>query len=137
MKCFVYGSLRVGDYNADRFGPPGEVRLATAKGALYHVSPYTRVYPVAKFDEEGIIIGEVRDFPAQEWKNIVYMEEGAGYKLWPVVVAYEDGTFEAVVGWHYIRRPLGPLVESGDWLADRDRVWDDEWDEEEDEALDG
>ena len=116
VRVFVYGTLREGAYNNLRVGRSNEFRAATTTGRIYHVDPHGYAYPVAKFDEEGTIVGEVHEFDERRWNYIVVMEEGAGYRAVPVIVTYDDGETEEVLGWQYIHSPRGPLIESGDWF---------------------
>lgn len=118
FRCFVYGTLRSGDYNHERVGGSADHKSATAKGRIYHAYPNHRVYPVANFDEDGVIVGEVHEFSPETWGHIVYMEVGAGYSLRRIEVTYSDGTTEAVFAWHYDRPPGGIRIESGDWFGD-------------------
>jgi gamma-glutamylcyclotransferase (GGCT)/AIG2-like uncharacterized protein YtfP len=130
IKCFVYGTLRRGDYNHARTGGKhdDDIKMATAQGAIYHLGPWSRLYPVSKFDEEGTIIGEVHEFSTHRWAQICSMEQGAGYELRVVEATYEDGSTEHVYAWHYRRPPGGPRIMSGDWF---DRSFDPD-DEDED-----
>jgi gamma-glutamylcyclotransferase (GGCT)/AIG2-like uncharacterized protein YtfP len=117
MRCFVYGSLRPGDYNHERVGGSTDARPATTKGQLYDSG---HGYPLAKLDEEGTIVGDVVYFGPEAWKDIVDMEEGAGYVMQEVTVTFTDDDSSATIpAWHY-ERDIEPdwqdPVSSGDWF---------------------
>lgn len=119
VRCFVYGTLRPGDYNHGRVGGTvGEARSASANGQMFHAYPGGRSYPVAKFDLQGIIQGDVVEFEPREWLSVVSMEEGAGYECWDIFVNYEDGSTEQVKAWQYRGEPRGTKILSGDWFDD-------------------
>jgi gamma-glutamylcyclotransferase (GGCT)/AIG2-like uncharacterized protein YtfP len=147
---FVFGTLRPGDYNHDRFGGIKEViRNVTVPGRLYHAIPNRgRIYPGARFDEEGTIIGDILVYESgcNELEHVVRMEIGAGYSIFPVTATTEDGESILCIAFQY-ERPHGALIPSGDWFAadayeSRDlsdfaedeygEDWEDEWDEEDD-----
>lgn len=115
MRCFVYGTLRPGDYNHERVGGSTDARRATASGRLYCVFP-SGGYPGAKFQEEGTIVGDVVYFGHKRWPFIMDMETGAGYSLVEIPVTYEDGSVETMRAFQYDRQPDGPWIESGDWF---------------------
>lgn len=76
-KIFVYGSLREGFFNYDKYlsGKVSNITLATVKGKLYHM-PH-KGYP-ALLDGEDVVIGEImemKDF----YKDIIAMDEMEGY----------------------------------------------------------
>lgn len=150
IPVFVYGTLRPGDYNHDRF-PGGVVQIindCSASGRLYHAFKDHRGYPGAHFDEEGTIVGDilVYDDESRAFQSVVSMELGAGYEVRQIKVNTPNGVIEAI-GFHYLQ-PHGDLIESGDWFADDaypahgsgfDRWSEDEYgedfDDEDDEAL--
>lgn len=118
MRCFVYGSLRPGEYNYDRVGGSShDPQPGTISGRLYDTG---WGYPQAKLDEEGTIIGDVVYFGNDNWKHIVSMEEGAGYEMHEVTVTFADGSTATHAAWHYKGIPHGNAVESGDWLNRED-----------------
>ncbi len=76
-KIFVYGSLREGFFNYDKYlsGRVSTPTLGVVKGKLYHLSD--KGYP-ALLDGEDEVIGEImemKDF----YKDIVPMDEMEGY----------------------------------------------------------
>lgn len=76
-KIFVYGSLREGFFNYDKYlnGKVSKPTLAMVKGKLYHLSH--KGYP-ALLDGDDEVIGEImemKDF----YKDIVPMDEMEGY----------------------------------------------------------
>lgn len=83
VNCFVYGTLRVGQYNYKLIEPAvyESYRDVVAIGSLYFVSPGS--YPVAKFDEEGQIFGDILvcDSEAFAFQRAYQMEIGAGYSF--------------------------------------------------------
>lgn len=118
---FVYGTLRVDGWNfgiADS-GCVAFVENCTARGRVYFVSR-DRGYPVAKFDEEGTIVGDllVLDRESRSYRHIALMEEGAGYELRKISVTLPDGQEIEAEAWHFIYRPAGYLIESGNWLKE-------------------
>ena len=135
IPVFVYGTLRPGDYNHGRWGLAEDnvMRGVTAPGALYHVSPWSRVYPCAKFDEEGTITGDILFFEegSDHLAGIDRMEIGAGYEVREGVVTLPDGKEMKCQAYHYVRKAPGPRIESGDWFKDDTEFSDDDEDEDE------
>lgn len=115
VPVFVYGTLRVGEGNyswcADAVV---EVREdCTTQGRIYDHG-----YPVAKFDEQGTIKGDVLWFDPthRAYERVCRMEFGAGYGM--VEIKAEDSETGEVIpcwGFHYMHMPRGALIESGDW----------------------
>lgn len=118
IKAFVYGTLRIGQYNYEWSSGDvvDEIANVTTTGDLYFVDPYGRGYPVAKLDGSGTIIGDVLVYPddSDDWAKVYYMESHAGYELREIVVDTPAGPLGAVA-WHYVHRPVGPKIEDGDW----------------------
>lgn len=121
VPIFVYGTLRMGydNYqwasNAVKFAVPDCI----TNGRIYFLDR-TRGYPVAKFDEEGQIVGDVLFFDPThtEYKVVVRMEEGAGYLMREIVAVDEFGTTYDCFGFHYRYVPRGDFIASGDWSAE-------------------
>jgi gamma-glutamylcyclotransferase (GGCT)/AIG2-like uncharacterized protein YtfP len=118
IKAFVYGTLRVGEYNYKWTSGDivDEILNVTTTGGIYFVSPHGG-YPVAKLDEPGTIIGDILVYPedSHDWDRIYSMESGAGYVLCPIVVTTQDGEKIQAVAWHYKGVPMGPKIPDGDW----------------------
>ena len=76
-KIFVYGSLREGFFNFDKYlkGKVSSNTLAVVKGKLYHLSH--KGYPALLHGEDEVIgeIMEMKDF----YRDIVPMDEMEGY----------------------------------------------------------
>lgn len=117
IPVFVYGTLRVGHGNHSWAieAVRHYVTDVTAEGAIYFVGPYGG-YPVAKFDEPGTILGDIlwMDAGHPTYREVVRMEIGAGYELRTVAVSTDEGEVKCQA-FHYIRRPGGPQIPSGDW----------------------
>lgn len=90
VPMFFYGTLRKTGYNHGRFNEV-DVKIrqdATTPGQLYF--PGHRMYPGARFDEEGTIVGDLMWYPiAHPLVSIFGMEIGAGYTAEIVPVTYE------------------------------------------------
>lgn len=112
---FVYGTLRPGAYNA-WYNAARVDRNCVAQGRIYFVQG-SYGYPVAKFDEEGEIVGDVLwlDPEGDDYFSICQMEQGAGYEIRNILVQ-KGSVVTRVQAWHYIGNPRGKLIESGDWL---------------------
>lgn len=134
VPVFVYGTLRVGQYNFSwaQEAVVDTIQNCTAKGALYFVDGRFG-YPVAKFDEEGEIKGDVLWFdPAhEEYQSVVRMELGAGYEVREIEVRTESETIEAIA-FHYLRPTRGNPIPDGDWVKANDS-WDDDEDDDDDD----
>lgn len=137
IPIFVYGTLRPSEYNFRRTG--GAVKVdwnMRANGRLYHAfKAPERMYPGARFDEEGTIVGDVLWYKegSSALRSVVAMEIGAGYSMVEIKVENADGEHMEVYAFQY-ERPHGERIESGDWLADdaypdTPGDWDDDWDE--------
>ncbi len=117
---FVYGTLRIGEWNY-RWAQPAirsELADCVAEGSIYFVMP-DGGYPVAKLDEAGEIIGDVLWFDTShpEYHSVVEMEIGAGYTMREITVLTPDDEKLVVVSFHFIHTPRGDLIASGDWVA--------------------
>lgn len=122
LPVFSYGSLRPGDYNHDRF--PGGVKKVDrnfrTRGRLYHAFTRPgRVYPGARFDEVGTIVGDVLWYEqgSEALHSVVRMELGAGYSLVEIKVENDQGESLLALGFQY-EMPHGSRIESGDWFSD-------------------
>lgn len=120
VPVFVYGTLRYGEGNyswcqdAVRY----VLRNCATEGRIYWVYG-TQGYPVAKLDEDGKIKGDIlwfeKDHP--DYRDVVRMELGAGYEIRNVRVECEGGEHRDCLAFHYIGKPNGRLISSGDWVA--------------------
>lgn len=125
IPVFVYGTLRIGQYNYKQWAEGGIRKFeqdCVANGAIYFVSR-DGGYPVAKFDEPGIIKGDVLWFDrySLEWGYVLEMEYGAGYTLVDIEARNQRGETFDCLGFDYVRKPAGPLIEGGDWIASYDK----------------
>jgi len=118
MKIAVYGSLRKGDYNFERFEQwynnsevTGFKYLTTTKIVGYKMYDLGWGYPCAvKTDDESEMVVDIIEVSEDCGKSITYMEVGAGYKPSFVEV---DG-HKCVI--YLYKSPEGSLVKSGDWI---------------------
>lgn len=121
MWMFVYGTLRPGhgNYTMLEGAVLSDMKEGTTKGRLYHVHGGTDawpIYPVARFDEEGTIVGALLEVDAsnRHVMAVQRMELGAGYLAQTVEVTTTDGEKVQALAWHY-PHTTGPRIESGDW----------------------
>lgn len=116
MRVFVYGTLRPRGALHSSWARGTEIvaQGATAPGALYHVSPH-KSYPVAKFDEEGTIIGDILDFDEEDWEEVRGMEVGAGYEVREIEAVADNVTYSCVA-FQYRHDPRGPKITTGDYF---------------------
>jgi periplasmic divalent cation tolerance protein len=118
---FVYGTLRPGEYNHDRFllGRTSAEEPARLAGALLYDGPG---YPYA-VPGEGCVAGDLVTAAPGAYGALLAVlddvESGAGYeRVERTVVRLRDGA--AVRAWVYLAAPgtpLGPLIGGGDWRA--------------------
>jgi gamma-glutamylcyclotransferase (GGCT)/AIG2-like uncharacterized protein YtfP len=114
----VYGSLRVGDYNNDRFAGSDMKHIKTTKITgyeLYSLGPYPCAVKTDNPEDELIVdILEVSD---RKYQGITAMEHGAGYHSSQIEVDGIDATI------YLFKTPptFAPLVESGDWIKYKKR----------------
>ncbi|WP_149183219.1 gamma-glutamylcyclotransferase family protein [Streptomyces sp. TRM49041] len=130
LPIFVYGTLRPGAYNHDRFlkGRTGAEEPARLPGALLHDGPG---YPyVARGD--GEVVGDLVHAAPGRYRELLSVLDrledflGPGHPLNVYereardVVRVRDGS--AVRAWVYVAAPrteLGAPVPGGDWLSRR------------------
>lgn len=121
VPVFVYGTLRVDQYNYDwcKRAVRHSVIDCKAKGNLYWVHDKSG-YPVAKFDEDGEIIGDVLYFDptSKTYDDVVSMELGAGYEVREIEVRTPEGETLECIAFHYVDRPRGEWIKSGDWVSE-------------------
>lgn len=119
LPCFVYGTLRSGqgNYHWCQAAVRRETLNVRANGRLYFVSGHTG-YPVAKLDENGIILGDVLWFDPvhPDFDAVVQMETGAGYECRDIEVLTEESERIDCMAFHYIWTPRGELIPDGDWI---------------------
>jgi gamma-glutamylcyclotransferase (GGCT)/AIG2-like uncharacterized protein YtfP len=79
-RIFVYGSLKKGYINNERYMRDGAkyVRHAIINGYTLHQHPHG--YPVMFPDEQGIVFGEI--WAVDDWtlESLDYIEYGSGYE---------------------------------------------------------
>lgn len=114
IRMAVYGTLRRGHYNHDRFpgGVTEVVEGARIPGALYVSGlPYLDAYA------EDSVVCDILTYDADSdaYKSVCHMEIGAGYV--PVMTrATKDGVVVDALVWHYPgAADRGNLVDSGDF----------------------
>ncbi|MEU7032845.1 gamma-glutamylcyclotransferase family protein [Streptomyces sp. NPDC046237] len=121
LPFFVYGTLRPGEYNHDRFllGRTAREEPARLSGALLHDGPgYPYVVP-----GEGLVAGDLVTAAPGEYGELLAVldrvELPAGYeRAEREVVRVRDGA--TVRAWVYFAAPgtpYGPLIRGGDWRA--------------------
>lgn len=120
VPVFVYGTLRVGQGNF-RWACEAVrsyIRDCTAEGRIYFVHDRWG-YPVAKLDETGTILGDVlwMDNRHPTYDEVYRMEISAGYEIRTVPVQTPDGELKCLA-FHYIDKPRGVWIESGDWARE-------------------
>ena len=126
-RTFVYGSLRRGEFNHNRFrGFPEAFQCeGFIRGAyLKSLGSYPAIVPTE--DQTAIVRGEIYDLPEDLHEIILRMELGAGYEFRPVLVNVEANKDEAPgatvpieASAYFFRLPerisnIQP-VEGGDW----------------------
>ncbi|MFD7321177.1 gamma-glutamylcyclotransferase family protein [Streptomyces sp. NPDC059875] len=121
LPFFVYGTLRPGEYNHDRFllGRTATEEPARLSGALLYDGPG---YPYA-MPGEGRIAGDLVTAAPGAYGELLAeldrVELPAGYeRAARTVVRLRDGA--AVRAWVWFAAPgtpHGPLIEGGDWRA--------------------
>ncbi|MFD0373476.1 gamma-glutamylcyclotransferase family protein [Streptomyces sp. NPDC059071] len=120
LPFFVYGTLRPGAYNHDRFllGRTGAEEDAVLPGALLHDGPG---YPYA-VPGEGRVTGTLVTAAPGTYGELLgvldRVELPAGYERTArEALRTRDGA--AVRAWVYVAAPgapLGPVIASGDWF---------------------
>jgi len=128
-RTFVYGSLRRGEFNHDRFrGFPESFKCAgfIRKALLKPLGPYPCIVPSE--DEQDVVQGEIYDLPESLHNVILNMEVNAGYVFNPVSVEVLANADEApgktvpieASAYFYANpervRGIAP-IKSGDWTS--------------------
>ncbi|MFB7515191.1 gamma-glutamylcyclotransferase family protein [Streptomyces sp. NPDC056144] len=121
LPFFVYGTLRPGAYNHDRFllGRTAVEEGARLPGAFLHDGPG---YPYVVVPGEGVVAGTLVTAAPEAYGELLgvldRMECEAGYERTArEVVRERDG--RPVTAWVYVAAPgtrVGPLIPSGDWF---------------------
>lgn len=114
MTLFVYGTLRPAEHNYRMLAPAvlDVVDDVPVSGSLYHVDgtpPGHRIYPVANFDEEGVVTGTLLVVEANHRgvSTVRRMEIGAGYE--------ERRVVGDAIAFHYPYADVGARIASGNW----------------------
>lgn len=130
-KIFVYGSLRTGFYNYDKYlkGKVNDAILGKVKGKLYHM-PH-KGYP-ALLEGEDIVIGEVmtlKNFeevmvPMDEMENYYGVNDSRNeYNRIVMDVELEDGKIESCYVYYYamndeeVFSKNSIYINNGDWAS--------------------
>lgn len=126
IPVFVYGTLRIGEWNHDWFKPcvEEEEADATTPGHLWFA--YEGSYPVARFipSETALIHGDVLwcDTEHPGYGHMVNMEVNAGYAQREIEVRLAGGNLIDATGFHYLRDPRPSLfIQGGDWRKEHKR----------------
>ena len=114
----LYGSLRNGLYNNQRFDLPNRSEFlgtAIVPGySLYSLGPYPAVYP----SENGSVVAEVRRFSGKKQleiaKSIDYMELFGGYHREYVDLELTEKKLRGVI-YVYDEKPEKEKIQHGDW----------------------
>ncbi|MFB7862353.1 MULTISPECIES: divalent cation tolerance protein CutA [unclassified Streptomyces] len=119
---FVYGTLRPGAYNHDRFlaGRIGTEADAVLSGAVLHDGPgYPYVVPAEGGRVVGTLLTPAPGAYGELFALLDRLELPAGYERVAMdVVRDRDGA--RVSAWVFLAAPdapLGPVIESGDWFS--------------------
>ncbi|MER5737451.1 divalent cation tolerance protein CutA [Streptomyces sp. NPDC002262] len=119
---FVYGTLRPGGYNHDRFlaGRIGTEAAAVLPGAVLHDGPgYPYVVPAAGGEVRGSLLTPSPGDYGALFGLLDRLELPAGYERAAMdVVRVGDGV--RLSAWVYLAAPdapLGPVIPSGDWFS--------------------
>lgn len=86
-RIFVYGSLRRGEFNHDRFKGFGDTLIATgtvAGALLKNLGPYPAI--IASSNDLDRVVGEVYEIPDDLAEVIDRFERDAGFEARPVTV---------------------------------------------------
>lgn len=121
-KIIVYGSLRKGEYNFNRFvGYFGEdnfqyVETTTIPGfKLYSLGPYPGIN---EGTEDDVLVVDILDVSESAYDSVKRMELGAGYSEVLVNINGEElpiYVFDA-------KLPEDNIVEGGDWLKREEAI---------------
>lgn len=126
INLLVYGTLRVGQYNEDRFG--GFTAIASnvvsdfvVSGRMHNVAGGRPMYPVVDFTREGRVVGDLlMDIPVENYtfRNIYRMEIGAGYALAEIGQVNTLFGPKPIHAFHYSvhEASVGDFIEDGDWI---------------------
>ncbi|MEV5970878.1 divalent cation tolerance protein CutA [Streptomyces sp. NPDC051921] len=119
---FVYGTLRPGAYNHDRFlaGRIGTEADAVLPGAVLHDGPgYPYVVPADGGQVVGTLLTPAPGAYGELFGLLDRLELPAGYERVAMdVVRVQDGA--RVSAWVFLAAPdapLGPVIEGGDWFG--------------------
>jgi len=127
----TYGTLRAPEncpaelrkhkvYNHDRFGRGTQKYIKTLRipgFQLFDLGPFPAIC-----EGEGEITVELHEVTTDAFRNIEYMEQGAGYDSKVIQVDIEGGTVEAKI-YYMNKQDLPPRIlkneriESGDWCV--------------------
>lgn len=122
---FVYGTLRVGEYNSDRLPQlAGEiVRDVHTSGSMYNRHGWRPAFPVVDFDGHGDIVGDVyldlpHDHPIVQ--GVIRMELNCGYtaKHWDEF-KLPDGRLVPMNAFNFDvnnTSVVGQRIPGGDWI---------------------
>lgn len=93
MKIAVYGSLRSGFYNNERFSLRGYITKSSIRGAMYLMYSYPHLYreEVSNPDHMRDHTVEIYDISDELYAQLRTMELGAGYQEVKTTLRGEDG----------------------------------------------
>ena len=112
-KVAVYGSLRKGEYNYERFvdyfkGGLEYLRTTVVRGYdLYDLGAYPGIRVSSDLSKELVV--DIMECSDDCFKHIEAMEHGAGYNSVSITVGADECTI------YVYNYPATNLVESGDW----------------------
>lgn len=114
IKFYVYGSLRKGGYNFNRFSEamPGGVKYGGTRTVTgFNLFDLGIGYPAASPGEGLLVVDELVVHLALA-HYLIEMEQGAGYDM----VRYQDGLMFLMRPQIMRRYPKATLVKGGDWI---------------------
>lgn len=123
-QVFVYGTLRPGHFNHDRFGSGAVTNIVNhcyIEGfKMYNVDGKRPIYPViVPGDPEDRVYGDLLTIKVNTrwWSQVFSMEVGAGYELEQHTVHVRPAIGHSVEAgvFVYQRKVKGVHIPSGDW----------------------
>ena len=121
---FVYGTLRKGFYNYDRFGGDEAFKPHSVDGNVYIISEYKMytngMYPciVKSFNKNDKVEGELYHIDDGLFVILRNMEIGAGYRMEEIQVNDGDGIVNA-----YVFTMTQKQVDNGMWKEIEDGIF--------------
>jgi len=106
----VFGSLREGEYNFERYGVTNVLARTVISGyKMYDLGPFPAIVE-SEIPEDKITV-ELHEVSEENYDSITWMEVGAGYTPKTITI----NNIEATI--YTMKRCHGPQVVSGDWVT--------------------